>query len=147
MIKIFKADTSELKAVIFCMKLWLKTHRVHLNLCEKCHVICEEIFTNIALYAYPKENKDAYESDDFAMGQNDCVCIEFIFIDIETISLTFTDTGIPFNLAAYNSTSDNNISSMGGMGVRIVMQMSYSVIYKRKNNKNILSVKLRKDSD
>ena len=98
MIKKFTADTSELKTVISCMKSWLENHSIHQNICEKCHIICEEVFTNTALYAFSNSNKSFQESDSFIVRQNDHISVEFIYIDNETISLIFSDTGTPFDL-------------------------------------------------
>lgn len=89
----------------------------------------EEIFVNIANYAYEEEGN-----------------VE-IFLEIlpnpHRMSLTFQDEGVPFDPLAQVEV-DTTLSSaerkIGGLGILMVKKMMTSVAYQWKDGKNILTL-------
>lgn len=136
MILRYTNKTSELKSFVFAMKQWLESENIELRIKEECHVVCEEIFTNIVSYAFPPNHSTKKEKP--------FILVEFIKYSNKSIAIKFTDNGTPFDIMAYyNKTSESKvISSLGGMGVKIAVQMSKSIHYRYFECKNILTLEL-----
>ena len=99
-------------------------------------VAVDEVFTNIAHYAYPTDDKPA---------QSDSVTIEVLF-DRSTSCLfvVFTDFGIPFNplnVPTPNLNVEPEVRPIGGLGIFLVRHLMDVVEYERKENRNILTVR------
>ena len=94
-------------------------------------VAIDELFANIAHYAYGKQIGDVKVSFDF---------------DPETriASVTFTDSGIPFN-PLENDDPDVTLSledrEIGGLGIFLVKKTMHAIEYLRENGQNILTIK------
>lgn len=93
-------------------------------------IIAEEVFLNIASYAYAPETGTAK--------------IAFAYLpDEQSIRLTFTDSGIAYDpLSAPEPEFAENPDELkiGGLGIFITRTMANSINYERKNNCNILTV-------
>lgn len=94
-------------------------------------VCVEEIFVNIAHYAYP-------------FGEGDMT----LEADIEdgVLSLTFVDSGIPFDPLAKEDpdiTLPAEERDVGGLGILMVKKVMDTVNYERRDGKNILSMTKR----
>ena len=93
------------------------------------HIIVEEIVVNIINHAY----KDTDSGN---------ISIEFQWSN-DRLTLSFSDTAPPFDpLAAAPPDITKNIDErdIGGLGLFMVTQMADGIQYKRKDNKNILTV-------
>jgi anti-sigma regulatory factor (Ser/Thr protein kinase) len=91
--------------------------------------ITDELLNNITQYGYPKPNE--YE-----------IHIHFELSE-STLSLTFTDEGIPFN-PFQEKPPDTSLSledrAIGGLGIHIVKNLMDQVQYQRQFNKNIVKI-------
>lgn len=92
----------------------------------------EELFVNIARYAYPSDN----------MGN--AVIQTSITTEPKTLKLTFIDWGIPYNPL---ERSDPNVKAIplekrrnGGMGIYIVKKSMDDIAYQYTDGKNILRI-------
>jgi len=88
----------------------------------------EEIFVNIAHYAYPGSQGTA----DLALTVENGKC-----------TIRFEDSGIPFDPLARedpNVTLSAQDRSVGGLGIYMVKNSMDSVTYAYQNNKNVLTI-------
>ncbi len=89
-------------------------------------VVVEEIYVNIAHYAYPGSSGKAVIRAD----------------GTDEVRITFIDEGIPFDPLA-KADPDVTLSAeerqIGGLGIFMVKKMMDDVIYERKDGKNILT--------
>jgi len=94
-------------------------------------VAAEEIFVNIASYAYPDGEGDAEIRISEENGE---------------VTMVFTDSGIPYD-PLKKPDPDITLSAeerkIGGLGIFLVRKNMDSVSYKNENGKNILTVKKR----
>ena len=89
----------------------------------------EEIFVNIANYAYKDSKGDCEIIQSYNNGE---------------FTITFKDSGVPFDPLA-KADPDNTLSAddrqIGGLGVFLVKKNMDEVTYKYEENKNILTLK------
>ena len=127
------ADDKQLETVLdFIHKLLPEDCET--DLMYKIDVAAEEIFVNIAHYAY---------KDKLPQGQTGTVWLTCT-MENDTLCMIFRDTGIPFNpldrpdpditLAA----KDRDI---GGLGIFLTKKYMDSIEYRYENGENILSMK------
>jgi len=94
-------------------------------------LVCEEWLVNIVSYAYPN-----CKGDFTIHWEND--------IENKNITITFEDSGIPFN-PLLTDEPDVNVHfqerNVGGLGIMLVRQRMNSMDYIHRNGKNILTVK------
>jgi len=92
------------------------------------HIAVEEIFVNIAHYAYP--SGDGYV----------IVCVD---IADNNVSIKFIDGGTPYN-PLEKSDPDTTLSaderSIGGLGIFMVKKLMDSMSYHYENDSNILTI-------
>ena len=91
-------------------------------------IVVDEIFSNIANYAYNPEVGGAVVR--IAVG--------------EEITIEFEDSGIaydPLSAETPDITLSDEEREIGGLGLFMVKKMMDSVEYKRRGNKNILTIK------
>ena len=88
----------------------------------------EEVFVNIASYAYPAKEGD---------------CELKISMDGDNVIITFIDSGIKYN-PLEKADPDNTLSAsereIGGLGIFLVKKNMDNVLYEYKDNKNILTL-------
>jgi len=93
-------------------------------------VAIDELFSNIARYAYPGSTGDATVRFDYDPNER-------------SVSIMFMDHGIPFDPL---QTTDPDISlpadqrQVGGMGIFLVKKTMDRIDYLRKNDMNILTI-------
>ena len=88
-------------------------------------LIFEEIFTNIARYAYTNESSKP---------------VEVSFTKIKRMYfLTFSDKGTAFDPTLYIP-CDPDGTQIGGHGIRLVKALCEHMVYKREDEKNILKI-------
>jgi anti-sigma regulatory factor (Ser/Thr protein kinase) len=93
-------------------------------------LVVEEIFVNIAHYAY--------KGDDIP-GK----AVLFASCENKILNLRFEDSGVPFNpLERPEMKLENDIDKrdIGGLGIFIVRKIVDKISYERKDNKNILTI-------
>ncbi|MBR4384672.1 MAG: ATP-binding protein [Selenomonadaceae bacterium] len=94
-------------------------------------LVIEEIFVNIASYAYESATGDATFCIDFAEDPN-------------AVSLTFIDGGKPYNPLERpdpDITLEMNERDIGGLGIFLVKKNVDEISYERTDDKNILHMK------
>ena len=93
-------------------------------------VAIDELFSNIALYAYPNGEGSATVQLDFDPQSRE-------------ISLTFVDSGIPFNPLEHDA-PDTTLSAaeraIGGLGIHLVRKTMDDVSYRWENGQNRLRI-------
>ena len=95
------------------------------------NVAVDELFSNIANYAYKPKTGQATVS--LAMSG-----------DGKTLTVTFTDSGVPYNPLAKKDpdvTLSADERQIGGLGIYMVKKTMDDVTYEFKDGKNILSIK------
>ena len=100
-------------------------------------VAVDELFSNIALYAYTPETG-------YATVQVN------IIEDPLSIEITFVDSGKPYDpiaMAEPDTTQTIEERQIGGMGILIVKKSMDAMDYEYKEGKNILTIKKRFGSD
>ena len=89
----------------------------------------EEAVSNVMLYAYPTT-------------KNGQVFVEFVKVDNELL-FTISDSGIPFD-PTQQPEADVSLSvderEIGGLGIYLVRQLMDRIVYKREDEKNILTL-------
>jgi len=103
----------------------------------KIELAVEEIFVNIANYAYAADGGDSPDSGD---GGADGAVVIFISVT-DKIVIRFEDTGKPYNpLEKPGPDLDKPLMErdIGGLGVFLVKQLMDKVEYSRVGNKNVL---------
>ena len=104
------------------------------DLLYKIDLAAEEIFVNIAHYAY---------KDKLPEGQAGTAWITCT-MENDTLTMIFKDNGIPFNPLA-KSDPDITLSaqdrSIGGLGIFLTKKYMDSIDYKYENGENILTMK------
>lgn len=125
-----KNDPSELNTLFkklenFCLQLGLSTR------CQ-CEVdlVLEELFTNIVSHGYTDDDEHWIE----------------ITISHENgmLVMRIVDDGIPFNPVEFEATGlDTPLDErgVGGLGVHLARHFTEDVVYERRGNKNILTLK------
>ena len=102
-------------------------------------IALEEIFVNIAHYAYSKIGEDGKLIPDTGSGPMR------LFIDSKDgfVSLIFEDEGMPYN-PLEKEDPDITLSAeerqIGGLGIYMVKKSMDDVIYEHKDGKNILTL-------
>ena len=94
-------------------------------------LVIEEIFVNVANYAYTPEVGEV------------TVCKKFDG-EPRAIELTFTDSGVAYNPLEHKD-PDTTLSAedrdIGGLGIFLIKKNVDSIEYERKDDKNILRIK------
>ena len=114
---------------------WLTAIAKELNMPSKalrqCLIVSDEIFSNIAYYAYPQNQGD--------------VNIKVAFDkDNHILIITFTDTGIAYNpleTPEPDITASVEDRKIGGLGIFMVKKLMDNIEYTRKNDCNVLTLK------
>ena len=126
--KIFSAEDHNLDNVLDFVREKLEENEANIKLIMTIPLAIEEIFVNVAHYAY-KGAKGDFE-------------IDLAFKD-DTVVITIEDSGVEFNPLAKED-PDIHLSAedrkIGGLGIFMVKKIMDSVEYKRENDKNILTL-------
>ena len=127
------ADDKNLETVLDFIHHELPPH-CETDLMYKIDLCAEEIFVNIAHYAY-KDKLPAGES-----GQAWLTCT----YENELLTIIFRDQGVPFNpldRADPDITLSAEDRRIGGLGIFLTKKYMDSVEYRYENNENILTMK------
>ena len=104
-----------------------RTYKIPDSAFNDLRLVLEEVFVNIASYAY--------DNDD----------IQIITVDLNDIddgvSITFTDTGIAFDPLSYTYDDIESADhSEGGMGIHIIRSLTDQQQYHRDGQSNVFTV-------
>lgn len=130
----FEAKIQNLPLVMEFLEATLNEAGAEEGECFDIQLAVDELFTNIALYAY-----DAH--------------VGVMELDIRAeqglITITITDSGKPFDpltLPPPDITSDLDERRVGGLGIHLVREVTDTVTYARREGRNILTIKKRINS-
>ena len=125
-----KADTAELDNVLSFADAILEELGCSVKAQMQIDIAIEEIFVNIAHYAYPEAEGEAVISVDSGEGPS--------------VTITFEDEGIPYD-PLKNEDPDITLSAddrpIGGLGIFMVKKSMDEVSYEYKDGKNRLTIK------
>ena len=123
------AEVGKLTDVLFFIDTLLADAGCPMKAPMQIDVALEELFVNIAHYAYPNSAGDA-EID--------------VNVTQEYIEITLTDSGIPYDPLA-KPDPDITLSAaeraIGGLGIFMSKKLMDEISYKREDGKNILTIK------
>lgn len=126
-----KADVSELDKVLSFTDAILESMGCSMKVQMQIDVAVEEIFVNIAHYAYPSGDGEAV----IRVGADEAN---------RAVSITFIDQGIPYD-PLKNEDPDITLSAedrpIGGLGIFMVKKSMDDVSYEYKDNQNQLTIK------
>lgn len=124
-----RAETENLNQVLDFVNDFLKKKNCPMNVVFELDIAVEELFVNIAHYAYTPEKGDA------VIG---------ISFEDESVIITFTDSGIPYNPWAKKD-PDITLSleerQIGGLGIYMVKNSMDEVAYEYLDGKNVVTIK------
>ena len=127
--KRFAARDENLPQVIGFMEQWLEKNSCPSKTIMQISLCVEELFTNVARYAYPDRNGEVTFS---------------ISCQEDEMTLRMTDSGLPFDplkQAEPDITLSAGERPIGGLGILIVKKTMDSVRYESRNGQNILTMK------
>lgn len=139
---IIEAKIENLDAVKDFITGELESSDCPMKLQTQLAIVVEEIFVNIAYYAY---SQDTSASELRSEEPPSAVGNVAIRIDIgEEIIIEFEDCGTPYNPLEKDDpdiTLDANNREIGGLGIFLVKKMTDGIKYRYEDNKNILMIK------
>ena len=128
---IIDAKIEKLDDVLEFVDGFLEENGCNMKTQTQINIAVEEIFVNIAHYAYGSENGKAK--------------IEIRDVD-GSAEITFTDSGTPYNPLA-RPDPDITLSAeerkIGGLGIYIVKKSMDNVNYEYRNGKNVFTIRKR----
>ena len=128
--KTFPAKTDALPEVLGFVEETLETYECPMKIQMAVSVAIEEVFVNVAHYAYGEEDGDATLDIDFDEASRD-------------VTFRLSDTGVPFD-PLKKPDPDITLSieerQVGGLGIFIVKKTMDTVQYAYENEKNILTM-------
>ena len=126
-----KADTAELDNVLSFADTILEELGCSVKSQMQIDIAIEEIFVNIAHYAYPEAEGEAVIYVEPGEGSS-------------SVTITFEDEGIPYD-PLKNEDPDITLSAddrpIGGLGIFMVKKSMDEVSYEYKDGKNRLTIK------
>lgn len=128
--KVFPAKTGELDNVLGFIEGTLESFDCSMKTMMAVSVAIEEVFVNVAHYAYPDTDGDV----SFDIGFDE---------DNRLVTFTMSDKGVPFDPLAKpdpDITLSADERQIGGLGIFITKKTMDSVEYEYKDNKNILTM-------
>lgn len=127
--RVFDAKDEELDNVISFVEDELTANDCNLKTQLKMLIVVEEVFVNIAHYAYPESEGQAVISMSF---------------EEDDVTITFEDEGIEFDPLQKEDpdiTADAEHRDIGGLGIYMTKTVMDSVSYSRVDGKNILTLR------
>ena len=116
------------------LQQWLLSIAAELDMQERIKkqlmICCDEIFINIASYAYPNGNGSV------------AVSVEFV-PETQSLRIIFSDSGTafdPLEISEPDTKAALSERKIGGLGMFMVKKMMDSVEYRRQDGKNILTL-------
>lgn len=130
---VFKAETDSIPQVTACIDEQLEALDCPMKAQMQIDVAIDELFGNIAHYAYKDGSGDAAVHFDFDASTR-------------TVSIAFLDSGVPFDPLA-KADPDVHLAAeergIGGLGIFLVKKTMDGVHYRYENGMNILTIQKR----
>ena len=129
--KTFIAAKKELNALLEWLEKLLEAHDCPMKVQTQLNIAVEEIFVNIASYAYPQGTSTA-----------DITC-HFSGSSPTKLEITFADKGVPYDPLKKNDPNTKlgaDERQIGGLGIFMVKQSMDNVRYKYENGQNVLTI-------
>ena len=126
----FDAVTKNLDQVLAFLDSQLESWGCPLRVQLQLDVAVEELFVNIASYAYGEKTGTAEIAMDLLPGQ--------------IVEITFRDSGIPYNPLEKpdpDVTKPAEEREIGGLGIYIVKKSMDEVLYRHEDGQNILTIR------
>jgi len=117
----------------------LENNGVDMNSSMQITIALEEIYVNIAHYAYSKTDADGNVIPNTGTGPMKLS----LDVSSEQVLMTFEDKGIPYNpleKADPDITLSAEEREIGGLGIYMVKQSMDDVVYEHRDGKNILTL-------
>lgn len=128
------ARLDELSGLIRAVSTELKAAGLNEMLTDKVILPLEELFVNVASYAYPSETGDIWIT---------CEVMQDL-AGISQVVLTLEDEGIPYN-PLENDTPDISLDAtereLGGLGIFMVRQMVDGIDYRYEGGRNRITTR------
>lgn len=127
--KSFSAEVEILNEVLAFSEEFLEANGCGFKMISQFSIVLEELFVNIASYAYPDGGGDCTIGLSVADGKLECV---------------ISDSGVafdPLSKADPDITLSAEERKIGGLGIFMVRNMMDEVIYERRDGKNILTIR------
>ena len=106
---------------------YAKSNNIPDDIKNDLRLVTEEIFANIINYAHKSDDIQSVDIE-FSSGT-------------DSISITFTDTGIAFNpIVDCNKDIEQDDHCEGGMGIHLIMSLTDHQEYNRINQRNVFTV-------
>lgn len=126
----FDATIANLMEVTLFIDEWLKSLDCGLKAQTQIDLAVDELFTNIASYAYASGSGEATVRLDFDEASR-------------MASVTFTDSGVPYD-PLKKPDPDVTLSAeereIGGLGIYMAKKATDKMEYRRENKRNILTI-------
>lgn len=125
-----KNDISELATIVSKLEDFVKSHLLDDLTLFNINLVVEEIFTNIVFYAYSDEKEHLIDLR--------------VSLDDNSIKIEIEDDGKEFN--PLNTPEPEHIDKpledreVGGLGIHFVKTIMPNPVYKRRGNKNVLTL-------
>lgn len=117
----------------------LENNEVDMKSSMQLTIALEEIYVNIAHYAYSKTDADGNVIPNTGTGPMKLS----LDVSSEQVLMTFEDKGIPYNpleKADPDITLSAEEREIGGLGIYMVKQSMDDVVYEHRDGKNILTL-------
>ncbi len=125
------AKTEYLDEVLYAIESYLSDYDINKKIMIQLNIAIEEIFVNIAHYAYPDT-------------ENGKAVIKYSYNpETNIIKIIFIDNGIPYNPVEKEDPiikTDIDSRKIGGLGIYMVKKSMDEVLYTYENNYNILTI-------
>ncbi|HIJ07146.1 ATP-binding protein [Methanocalculus sp.] len=128
----FKAEIQSLPELVIFLEKVLEEAGTLEEESFDIQLAADEIFINIASYAY---------------GEGEGEVEVAVSIQDDSIMITFTDSGIPFNplsLPSPDTTLGIDERRIGGLGIHLVRELMDTFTYQRQDTKNILLIEKKR---
>jgi anti-sigma regulatory factor (Ser/Thr protein kinase) len=125
-----KADVNSLGEVQAFVDRILEEHECSMKAQMQIDIAVEELFVNIAHYAYPS-------------GKGDAIIEVDTESDTECVKITFEDQGVPYDPLKHEDpdvTLSAEDRAIGGLGIFMVKQSMDDISYEYTDNKNRLTI-------
>ena len=139
--KVFECDATieNLDKVTAFVEEELENNEVDMKSSMQLTIALEEIYVNIAHYAYSKTDADGNVIPNTGTGPMKLS----LDVSSEQVLMTFEDKGIPYNpleKADPDITLSAEERDIGGLGIYMVKQSMDDVVYEHRDGKNILTL-------
>lgn len=142
--KVFPAITRELDNVLAMLEGECEKLDVPMAAQMQLSVAVEELFVNVANYAYGTVENTTGSIIPISQSNKDNTCTVSVYKDGDSIAVKLEDFGVPFDPFKKTDpdvTQGAEERAIGGLGIFLVKKSMDSYEYERDENKNIVTIK------